>query len=350
MEQTQISWRTDGLSRTPQGYLRIQGYATISDAVLTYTDTGGEYRPPEEVNRQDSLDTLKNIPITWGHPVQNGKRVHLDPKNTGKFIKGYTTDNVSIEGDLVKVEMIITDGDLITEIEAGKIAELSPGYDRFLDKRKGAAKGMAFDGIQRSITYNHLAVVNKGRSGSRVRLITDEEDNFMITINGKTYESAEAAQLAVDTALAAEKARADAAESKVDAEKARADEAEAQLAESNKRADAFDSTINSKVAELVALRTEAAKHLPKEFKFDGLNEVEIKSAVITARHDGLSLEGKSPEYINARYDAIIELPVIDKQSRVDSAIEAVGKGSSGQLNFNPVLAARQANNNKRLGA
>ena len=172
----------------------------------------------------------------------------------------------------------------------------------------------------------------------------------MITINGKTYESAEAAQLAVDTALAAEKARADAAESKVDAEKARADEAEAQLAESKSRADAFDSTINEKVAALVALRTEAAKHLPKEFKFDGLNEVEIKSAVITARHDGLSLEGKSPEYINARYDAIIELPVIEKQSRVDSAIEAVGKGSSGQLNFNPVLAARQANNNKRLGA
>lgn len=345
MTDINFTWRTDGLSRTPQGYLRIQGYATIADAVLMYPDTGGEYRPIDEVGRQDSLDTLKNIPITWGHPVQNGKRVHLDPKNTSKFIKGYTTDNVSMENDLVKVEMIITDGDLISQIEQGKIAELSPGYDRFFDKRKGTANGQKFDGIQRSITYNHLAVVNKGRSGSRVRLITDGENDFMITINGKTYESAEAAQLAVDTALMAEKSRADAAEAKLDIEKARADEAEAKFGESKARQDAFESTLNDKVAALVALRTQAAAHLPKDFKFDGLTETQIKAAVIKARHDGFDSEGKSEDYINARFDAIIEAPEAPV-SRVDSAIDNAGKvAKSGS--FNPAEAARQAMMNRK---
>ncbi len=336
-----VSWRSDGLSRTPQGYLKIQGYATISDAVLYYNDTGGEYRPPEEVNRQDSLETLKNIPITWGHPVQNGKRVHLNAKNTSQFIKGYTTDSVEVEGDLVKVGIVITDEKLIQEIESGRIAELSPGYDRYLDKRKGyTPKGEKFDGLQRSIVYNHLAVVPKGRSGSRVKLITDGED-FMITINGKTYESAEAAQLAVDTALNTEKQRADAAQAQVDVEKARADEAEAQLAENKKRADAFDAELNSRVNALVELRSEAAKHLPKDFKFDGLSETEVKAAVIKARHDGIDLEGKSAEYINARYDAIIELPELPKQSRVDTAIDNVSKGSKTAFSFDPVAAMRQ---------
>lgn len=341
-----VQWRSDGLSRTPQGYLRIDGYATIFGQVLHYSDTGGEYRAPEEVTRQDSLETLKNIPITWGHPTVKGKRVHLNPQNTGQFIKGFTTDSVTIEDNLIRVGMVITDEKLIGSIEKGYIQELSPGYDRNLDKTRGDADGQPFDGIQRDIVYNHLAVVQKGRSGSKVKLITDEVD-FMIRVDEKEYEGAEAAQMAVDAAISTARSRADQAEADLktaqadlSAEKARADKAESDLSTATARLDA---------QELESLK-DSVKTVLKDVRLDGLTAREIKEKFVQAIDPEVRFDGQDDQYVSTYFQ------ITQKQAskhRVDPVIQAYnGSGSrtdSKEQSIDPIDAAYQKQLDKMMG-
>lgn len=340
-----VQWRSDGLSRTPQGFLRIDGYATIFGTVLHYSDTGGEYRAPEEVTRRDSLETLKNIPITWGHPTVKGKRVHLTPKNTAQFIKGYTTDSVTVEDNLIRVGMVITDEKLIDSIEKGYIQELSPGYDRNLDKTRGDAGGQVFDGIQRDIVYNHLAVVQKGRSGSKVKLITDEVD-FMIRVDEKEYEGAEAAQMAVDAAIAAARTRADQAEADLNtakadlsAEKARADKAESDLKAAQARIDE---------QELKALK-ESVQPALKDVRLDGLTAREIKEKFVQSIDPEVRFDGQDDRYVDTYFQ------ITQKQAskhRVDPVLKAYnGSGSrtdSKDQGVDPIDAA-YANQLKQMG-
>lgn len=341
-----VQWRSDGLSRTPQGYLRIDGYATVFDKVLHYSDTGGEYRPPEEVTREDSLETLKNIPITWGHPTVKGKRVHLTPKNTSQFIKGYTTDSVAIEDDLIRVGMVITDEKLIDSIEKGYVKELSPGYDRNLDRTKGAANGQVFDGIQRDIVYNHLAVVQKGRSGSKVSLITDEVD-FMIRVDEKEYEGAEAAQIAVDAAISAARLRADQAEADLktaqadlSAEKARADKAEADLQAAQARLDE---------QELSALK-DSVKTVLKDVRLDGLTAREIKEKYVQAIDPEVRFDGQDDQYVSTYFTITQKQAAKHRVDPVIKAYDSTGTRSDSQdQDVDPIAAAYQKQLNKMMG-
>ena len=70
-------------SVTAQGYLRADSLATRA-GVFTYMMKDGsmrrELRPIEEVFKQDSLDTMKLIPVTNNHPPEQ-----LNAENTKKY-------------------------------------------------------------------------------------------------------------------------------------------------------------------------------------------------------------------------------------------------------------------------
>ena len=217
--------------------------------------------------------------------------------------------------------------------------------------------GIEYDFIQRNIRYNHCAIVDSARAGdnARIELRADSEDAVLedivlhknkkndggndmlkkVNLDGIDYEAEET----VIKALNAEKARADKAEksekdaceekkamdkkvsdledknkelekriSALEAErdtaKEKADSAEKALEEAKKTAldsKAIDAAVNAKM-ELLR-NAEKAK---VEVKAD-MSDMDIKKAVITSAFPNAKFDGKDDVYIQARYDATVEM-------------------------------------------
>ena len=152
---------------TPEGYLRA--WATIArTGVQMYSNADGsvrrEYRPEEEVSSPGSLASFAGKAITLEHPP-----VLLDSANTKDYQIGFSGTEVVYDNGFVRAVMTITDQDAIEKIMKGDAKEVSAGYRVEFDPTPGvAATGENYDGIQRMIDGNHIAVVRRGRAGPQV--------------------------------------------------------------------------------------------------------------------------------------------------------------------------------------
>lgn len=119
------------------------------------------YRSPEEVFSNASIASFEGKPVTDEHPPTD-----VRPDNYTSYLKGLTTNvrkGTAENSDCLVADLIIYDPKLQSEIEAGK-REVSCGYDCTYDKaEEGQYK-------QRQICGNHVAIVTKGRAGSRVAI------------------------------------------------------------------------------------------------------------------------------------------------------------------------------------
>lgn len=318
------------LQRTPQGGLRVPA-ALTREGVFTYRNPDGttrkEYRPADEVFKGDSLASLDDAPVTDLHPSEM-----VSTANHGQISKGHVRD-VKRDGKFVAATLVVQDADTIKAIESGKRKEISCGYSCREDHTPGTFNGERYDLVQRDIRYNHAALgpAGWGRAGSEVALRLDSHDASIqsregeetpkgnrpmkIKIDGKEYE---VGTQECFEALARVQARAD----KGDAETKRADAAEATVAEQTKRADAAEGTrdqlkekldasgdpaaLDKLIHARVALVTAAAKVLGPSVKLDGKTDREIKELVVLKNSPKLDLKEKSADYINARFDAVIE--------------------------------------------
>ena len=131
-----------------------------------------EYRPPEEVSKPDSLTTFGMKPATWGHPP-----VLLDADNTKQFQIGYSGSQVRFNDGFVEVALVITDKEAIDSIKRKDATEVSAGYKVDYDPTPGTTpEGESYEGVQRNIRVNHIAIVPRGRAGPEVRLLLDRMD------------------------------------------------------------------------------------------------------------------------------------------------------------------------------
>lgn len=165
-----------GYEETPEGWLRVWCRAART-GVQEYRQKDGsvrrEYRPPEEVGSPKSLETFGMVPVTLEHPP-----VLLDSKNTKDHQVGYSGSKVEFDGKFVSVALTVTDADAIAAIKRGDKKEVSAGYKVEYDAKPGKTPdGESYDGIQRDIVANHIAVVAKGRAGNEVRLLMDRMDH-----------------------------------------------------------------------------------------------------------------------------------------------------------------------------
>lgn len=160
---------------TEEGYLRVWCRAARTGTQLYRRADGSqvrEYRPPEEVGKPDSLTTFGMKPATWGHPP-----VLLDADNTKKFQIGYSGSQVRFNDGFVEVALVITDKDAVESIKRKDATEVSAGYSVDYDPTPGTTpEGESYDGIQRNIRVNHIAIVPRGRAGPEVRLLLDRMD------------------------------------------------------------------------------------------------------------------------------------------------------------------------------
>ena len=134
----------------------------ISDS-LPETEIYKVYRPWEELEK--SAKDFEGMPLKYGHEwVQPEKR---DIKI------GAVSGEVKLEEPYLIADIKIYDKGAIEEITAKGIVDLSPGYKAYYKQESGEYNGEKYEFKQEDIKYNHLAVVENGRSGKEVR-IADE--------------------------------------------------------------------------------------------------------------------------------------------------------------------------------
>lgn len=310
---------------TEEGYLKVYARAA-KVGVLKYRQLDGtivrELVPAETVFDKDSMATIALKPVTNNHPS-----TLLDSETTSLYQVGFTGESVKKSDEFLEVVAVITDKKTIGDVERGKV-EVSPGYVCELDFTPGKFDGEEYDAIQRNRRYNHLAIVNKGRSGPEVRLRLDADDAVQVELNqpkeikrmklnlgGKEYECADD----VGAAFQAEMEKC-----KTDSKKM--DELEAKLVEAGKEKDqllAKADGLASEIEKQKKVRTDSAPaDLRKAVKdrialekvasaigvekFDDLSDIELKKSVIKMDSPETNLDGKSDEYINARFDVAAE--------------------------------------------
>lgn len=346
-------WMTTPFERTTEGFLKGRAIVTCC-GVFTYKRADGtlqrELRLPEEVFAPATLESLKLKPVTLNHPTEL-----VIPENADMLQVGSLGDNPSstnqeynwngeptdwkklTDGLNVAVDMIITKKDAIDAVINGKQG-LSMGYTCDIEMAEPGSTwcGVEYDYIQRNIKYNHCAIVDAGRAGdnAKIELRVDSADAVLedklvtkdggtkmlkkINLDGIDYEAEESVIKALNT----EKKRADDAVAELskfkedsakelsvmtaerDTQKERADKAEEDLAKA--KAEALDST---KLDEAVNARIELYKNAEKagvEVKND-MKDADIKKAVIAKVFPKANLDGKDSAYIDARYDATVEM-------------------------------------------
>ena len=159
--------------RTPEGLLRAR--ATITRAGILEYDASelgvgepGERvairRTRETVTHPDTLSSIRGAAVTLGHPPQD-----VSPETWQTYVVGNVVGEPKVDGTgLVWADILIGRQDAITAVEDGT-HELSVGY-RFETQQDNSGQLLT----RGPLSVNHVAIVPRGRAGSRVR-IQDQE-------------------------------------------------------------------------------------------------------------------------------------------------------------------------------
>lgn len=117
-------------------------------------------RTEEEVFSIATIASFEGKPITNNHPTED-----VRPDNIASYLRGVSSNvrrGTGNESDLLLSDLIVYDPNLISLIEAGK-KEISCGYDCVY-----APVNDQYE--QQQIRGNHIAVVESGRAGPRVKI------------------------------------------------------------------------------------------------------------------------------------------------------------------------------------
>lgn len=347
--------------RLENGWLKAEAHLTRT-GVFEYLNPDGsvrrELRLPEDVFHSDSLASFSMLPLTDEHPPE-----FLTADNTREYQRGHIGERVVPDGARLRSALLVTDGALVSKMERGDATQVSCGYVCDLEEVTGVtAEGEPYDGIQRNIRGNHVAIVPAGRAGPEVRVRMDSAASRMLSgsnhreaavekirIDGVEYAagSAEAVsamrrwqeKLDASAKELAEKQREKqdaaakdlseklkAAESEAEKAKARADAAAEKAQKLDAELKAAPAKIASEIKARMALESEARAVLGKKVKLDSLSAREVKLAVLAELVPKFDAKGKSDDYVDARYDSAIEDAAEEEEdSRADATEDEPGR-------------------------
>jgi hypothetical protein len=338
--------------------LFVEGVAA-KEGILEYRRADGsmrrEFVPASTLQRAGIR--LARSPVTLLHPNPDQYPNGVTPENYADLGVGDVDGEVVVgDGGFTKVRLAIRRKDAIESVESGETRELSCGYKVRLDETPGENAYGRYDAVQVERTdNNHLALVPFARAGRSAAVRADGAiATTVIRADGAQpagtpaprksmnplfasllagygiftpYQTDEAALAALADAqqrraddatkadrkraeeLAAEKARADAAERARDAEKARADAAERARDAEKVRADTATTEIDRFRADAAA-RVDAEERktlepLCRSLRVDAAAHPEtpkLKRALVQAHRKG-------------------EIPTTWTQARVDAEVD-----------------------------
>lgn len=324
----------------PNGWLRCEAVITKA-GIFKYRNPDGterrELRLPDEVFGADSMKSFHLVPVTDDHPECGW----LDAQTASSYSKG-AADMPVRDGDKMRAKLLITDAALVAKIMNREKAQVSNGYFADLEMRSGVYEGESFDAIQRNIRGNHVAIVDEARAGPDARIKLDSADGVMVqsllpaqTVPGEIMEEKTLKIDGVDVKLPAQAAqlverqlaKQDEEIEKLTAENGKlAGRADGLAAENKKLGDALKAArdpkaLSAAINARVDLISKARPVLGEEAKLDGLSDRDVKAAVVAKLCPGAKLDGKSEDYVAARFDAAMESASGDALAAARAATE-----------------------------
>ena len=323
-----------------------------------------ELRPPEEVFNTDSLASFKGKPITLGHPGA------VNSRNSRKHQVGTMLDVGRKDGSNVAVPIIIHADEAISQAKSGRARQLSLGYRLDLEERRGwfnrktqevvfredesekfpdgyiSAYWEEFDAVQRNIRINHLALVSKARAGDVATLNLDGDEEITLDDDDNQPKGKTMQKLRLDNGLeydASPEVVVAFNALKQDAEDANTKLSEAQTTISTitaerdtLKADAAEFENKLKQAredaeKTIKARTELEAKAEKHgIKFDGLDDIAVKKAVVAKLKPSIKLDGKDDTYINVAFDMAIESAPMEQQRKIVNQDKAQTRDDSAE--------------------
>jgi len=337
--------QSEAFRKDASGYLTGRAVVTTIGVFPYLLEDGtvfNELRLPEEVFSRESLDSLRMIPITNDHPASfvNADNIkELQVGTTGEdvcrfdLVDGEVWGVYKTDGTAVSIPMKITEKDAIEAVLGGKRA-LSCGYYRDLELTEGVWGGVHYDGIQRNIRYNHVAIVDRGRAGDAAVIRMDNA--FVPTFVERTDSAGEGnhkeeasnmakKELILDSApYEVEEKVADAYNAVVtdrDAIKAERDGLQGQLDTANAQIASLQDemkgmvkadAVSSMVKELCAVRDVADKF--GVALDDNMSVLDMKKAVIKVANPTVAdtIDNQSEDYINGAFHFCVATKKEDK--------------------------------------
>jgi len=340
--------QSESFEELPNGFLSI--LANLSrTGIFTYQriDPDGtvtiirQLRLPEEVFSEETMASLAGLPITNNHPDEL-----INPENASDYIVGMASDTpkkirLPVQGDsedFVQQRLTFFEEDTIDQIRTKQKTQMSLGYTCELDFEPGTYKGEQYDAIQRKIRINHGSLVYQARGGSNCKVLLDGgkvlelsledsrdeknvvnfdgfsiDDNYKkkeldvkITFGGKEYDEAGVLTLldSFEKKIGDITGLSDSKQGEMDKLTALCDDLKSKIKVQNDTDDAAD--FRNAVKVRVALETKSGDILGSDMNLDSLSDVEIKTKVIEKLRPATNLDGKSAEYIDARFEICVE--------------------------------------------
>lgn len=353
---------------TDEGYIRAKAVVTRTGIFLYNNPDGSirrELRHPEDVWNEDSIASMELIPVTNNHPDEK----LVNSKNSKKLAIGYTGETIKKDGNYILANVVITDQDAVDWVKNQGRKELSLGYTVDLVPENGSFNGEPYDFRQTNIRYNHLAIVNQARAGAEARIALDSQDTVEILTEveqmakrkikideeevmvepatadyverlEKDLRNLEDEKRRVDDEIKMIRDRLERAEAERDSMKDRLDNPKEKNGATTAEAKMDSVSFNKAVQERVKVLKTADEHLDKTQKanLDSMSDLEIKKAVISKCRKSISLDGKSPAYIEAMFDTILDEKIAGKVN-VDNV--EFKKPDHNMDGLSPTEAARQ---------
>ena len=200
----------DSRTVTPEGFVVVRGaIARTGVQIYRAVELGLDgdpmrvirlHRPADEVFAPASMATFEGAPLTNDHPADG-----VTADNWRQVVVG-DVRQVARDGDLMRATLTVRDASAIAALNAGRV-QISNGYFFDPDMTPGVADGQPYDGVQRNIRGNHVALVDEARCGPVCRIsdsptnqgLTMADAKRKVTVDGFTLEVDDTAANAIDT-------------------------------------------------------------------------------------------------------------------------------------------------------
>jgi hypothetical protein len=218
-QATTVSWKKD-----EDGFLKCRANI-LKETIMNYGvseldgipkdfkgDTVRMYVPLSEIEDPESIKSLEGVSIVAGD------HTWLTPELISDYGMGQVAGTPQVAAPFLGCDLMVTNPDAISAIENGEIGEISAAYRAETDFTPGTFNNEVYDAVQRSIRYNHIAVIPKGhgRGGAEVRILNQKkQEDVKMTVRIKLRNTGKYINVDEEAAPAIE-AEGDAAEAKTE--------------------------------------------------------------------------------------------------------------------------------------
>lgn len=338
------------VKKNDNGFLTYE-FIAAQTGVFPYFDyeTGEivyELKHPDDLLKPEVVEQLNNLPITDEHPIEL-----VTPDNAREYVKGWTHNEAKSVDNKLANKGTVFDSSLIANIVTGNKKECSLGFVCDIVEESGIYNGQKYDRRQTNFRFNHLAMVPKGRCGPECSAKLDSKEDFaaQIRYDQVDYFKNKKRKDGKDMAVI----KLDGVEYEVDEKvKARLDELEKKNEDLTKKVGQLEGKLDGKEDEIKKLKKDNEKLknnqlstekldeaiekrleliedaktiLGDEYDFKGKSERDIKIDCIKTVNEKFDGTSKSDEYINARFDTIIDFMKLETSSVGDNNLRFMKK-------------------------